>query len=163
MPAFNPAMVSESILSLASFAYQISQVAAPPEPLPAPVASSSGPKRTKKTVREGRRFDPLKPAGRTERVGLKKVGWDRTLSRFRTQLHNGLHSVHQGQPSGGFVPATALAEIDKIVKEDLEQSVSRFLYCVLVHRFTNFVNLATAAPGYGSRERNSLQGCGGLP
>ena len=134
-PAFDPTVVSWSLLSIASFAYAVLQGAAPPDiPLPAPVASSSGPKRTKQAAREVRRYNPLKTA---ERTASKKEGWDQSLPRFRARLHGTLFSVQDGQPSGGLVPAMALATIDQLVKEDLEQSVSCFFYCVLVHRFTN--------------------------
>ena len=144
------------MLSLSSFAYAVLQGAAPPDdPLPAPVASSSGPKRTKQAAREGRKYNPLKSA---ERAATKKEGWDWSLPRFRAQLHDTLYSVHDGQPSGGLVPATALASIDKLVKEDLEQSVSNFFYCVLVHHFTNLSTwqqpLRDTAAGKGTRSRN---------
>ena len=141
---------------LASFAHAVPQGATPPEPPhPAPVASSSGPERTKKSARAGRRYDPVRTA---EKVAARKAGWDQTLPRFRARLHDSLQSARSGQPSGGFVPAMALANIDKLVKEDLEQSVSGFFYCVLVHRFTNLSTwqqpLRTTASAKGDRSRH---------
>lgn len=32
----------------------------------------------------------------------------------------------------------ALANVGKLVKDDLEKSVSDFFYCILAHHFTNF-------------------------
>jgi len=57
----------------------------PTIPLPPPIASSSGPTRTRKTTREGRKYDPLWAA---EKEAAKKRGWDQALSRFLTQLHD---------------------------------------------------------------------------
>jgi len=127
----------------------------PESPLPAPVASSSGPTRTRQSgVREGRRYNPLKAAKEAE----KKEGWDEALPRFRAQLHNNLYSVRDGQPSGGLVPAMAFATVEKSVKEDLKRSVSGFFYCVLVHRFTNFSiwqqPLRDRKAGEGKRSRD---------
>ena len=156
MPPFGPTMVSGSTLLLAWCAYTCPQDAAPPKfPLPAPVASLSGPKRTKQPTREGRRYDPTKT---TKKVGTKKGGWDQTLTRFRARLHDDLYGVRDGQPSGGLVPAMALAKFEKIVKEDLKRSVSGFFYCVLVHHFTNSSTwqqpLRDTAAGKGTRSRN---------
>ena len=153
---FDPTTVSVPILSLSSFAYAVSQDVALPEiSLPAPVASSSGPTRTSQSVRESRRYNPIKAA---EKAAAKKEDWDRTLCRFRARLHDTLYGVRNGQPSGGLVPAMALAMIDKQVKEDLKQSVSGFFYCVLVHRFTNLSTwqqpLQDTAAGKGTRARN---------
>ena len=82
---------------------------------------------------QGRRYTPLKAAKEAE----KREGWDEALPRFRAQLHDNLYSVRDGQPSGGLVPAMALAEIEKLAKEDLKRSVSGVFYCVVVHHFTN--------------------------
>jgi len=141
---------------LALFAYAVLQVAASPAvPLPPPVASSSGPTRTRKTTREGRKYDPLRAA---EKEAAKKRGWDQALPRFWSQLHDDLYRVQNGQPSGGLVPATAFASIEKLVKEDLERSVSSFFYCVLVHRFTNLSTwqqpLQDMKAGEGTRSRD---------
>ena len=153
---FEPTTVSVPIVPLASFVYAVSQCATLPEiPLPAPVASSSGPARTRQSMREGRRYNPIKA---TEKAAAKKEGWDRTLPRFRAKLHDTLYSVRNGQPSGGLVPAVALAEVEKLVKEDLKRSVSSFFYCVLVHHFTNLSNrqqpLQEIKAGEGTRSRN---------
>jgi len=147
-------MVSGSTSSLAAFAYAVSQSSAPPEfTLPAPVASSSGPTRTKKSGKEGRRYDPARTAQKTAQ---KKEGWDQSLPRFWAQLNDVLHNIRQ--PSGGLVPATALAEIDKLAKEDLKRSVSSFFYCVIVHRFANLSTrqqpLWGTQAGNGKRARN---------
>ena len=71
-----------------------------------------------------------------EMADSKKGGWNQTLVRFRAEFDT-QHSVRNGQPSGGLVPAMALASSTKFVKEDLKRSVSGFFYCVLVHHFTN--------------------------
>ena len=76
----------------------------------------------------------MKPA--KEKADVKKDGWNQTLVRFRDEFDT-QHGVHNGQPSGGIVPAMALAKVDKLVKEDLKRSVSVFFYCVFVHHFTN--------------------------
>ena len=106
-------------------------------------------------MREGRRYNPIKTA---EKAAAKKEGWNQALTRFRTQLHDTLYTVRNGQPSGGLVPAMALAEIEKLVKEDLKRSVSNFFYCVLVHRFTNLSTrqqpLRDTKAGEGTRSRN---------
>ena len=153
---FDPVAVSGSLLSLTSPAYPVSQVAGlPATPLPPPVASSSGPTRTRRSAREGRKYDPIRAA---EKAATKREGWDLALPRFRTRLHEDLYTVQNGQPSGGLVPAMALATIDKLVKEDLKRSVSGFFYCVLVHRFTNLSiwqqPLRDAKAGKGERSRN---------
>ena len=88
----------------------------------------------RRAAREGRKYDPIRAA---EKAAAKKEGWDRVLPRFLTQLHNELHSVGDAQPSRGLIPATALAKIDKLVKEDLERSVSGFFHYILVHHFTD--------------------------
>ena len=51
------------------------------------------------------------------------------------------HSVHNGQPSGGFVPEMAFAKINETVKEDLKRSVSDIFYCVFVRHFTDSLTL----------------------
>ena len=107
----------------------------PPEiSLPPPIASSSGPQRTRQPAREGRRHNPIKSAKKEAESG--DDSWDQTLVRFRAEFDT-MYTVHNGQPSGGLVPAMALAEINEFVKEDLKRSVSGFFYCVLVHHFTN--------------------------
>lgn len=58
--------------------------------------------------------------------------WDQTLVRFQTELGHTLYNSRNGQLSGGLEPVMALAEINKIVKDDLKQSVSCFSYGVLV-------------------------------
>ena len=85
--------------------------------------TSSGPKRTGQPAREGRRYDPVKSA--RKKADSSRDNWNQTLVRFRFQLDT-LYSVRNGQPSGGLVPETALAEIDKQIKEDLKRSVSCF-------------------------------------
>ena len=65
----------------------------------------------------------MKPA--KDKANSKKDGWNQTLVRFQAEFDT-QYSVHNGQPSGGLVPATALASIDKFVKEDLKRSVSDF-------------------------------------
>ena len=101
---------------------------------PTPVPSSSGPKRTKKSAREARKHNPTKSA--KKKAGPEIEDWNPTLVRFREKFDT-LFSVQDGRPSGGLVPETALAEIDKHLKEDLKDTVSGFFYCVLVHHFTN--------------------------
>ena len=67
--------------------------------------------------------------------------------------------VLDGQPSGGSSPEKALiANITKLVKDELKRSVSCIFYCVLVRLFTNFVILATAAPAYQGWGRKTLPG-----
>ena len=85
--------------------------------------TSSGPKRTGKLARKGRRYDPVKSA--RKKADSSGDNWNQTLVRFRVQLDT-LYSVRSEQPSGGLVPAMALAKIDKFAKEDLKQSVSWF-------------------------------------
>ena len=90
------------------------------------------PQRTRQSAREGRKYNPVKP---TKKPILKRDGWDKTLARFRTKLDakfDTLQNVRDGQPSGGLVPEMALAEVDRMMKEDLKRSVSGFLYCVFV-------------------------------
>ena len=61
---------------------------------------------------------------------LQKNGWNQTLARFRARLDaefDTLQNIRDGQPSGGLVPEMALAEVEKIVKDDLKRSVSYFL------------------------------------
>ena len=152
----NLVTVSVSILPLGSFVYAVLQDATLSEiPLLAPVASSSGPTRARRSVREGRRYTPIKTA---EKAAAKKEGWDQALRRFRDQLHDTLYSVRNGQPSGGLEPAMALATIDKLVKEDLQRSVSSFFYCVVIHHFTNLSiwqqPLRDTQAGNGMRARN---------
>ena len=93
------------------------------------------------------------------RAGKNKTdseGWDQTLVRFRA--HFDTLYTHNEQPSGGLVPEVALATIVKSIKEDLEQSVSNFFYCVFVHRFTNLATwqqpLRNKKAGKGERSRD---------
>ena len=115
--------------SLVSSIYAFLKDVAPAEitpPAPTPVASSSGPQRTRQSTREGRRFDPVRS---TKKPSPKKDGWEKTLVRFRAKLDAELdviRNVHDGQPSGGLVPEMALAITNKIVKENLKRSVSGF-------------------------------------
>ena len=88
-------------------------------------ASSSGPKRTRQPVREARRHNPLRGAKKKAEADFDSEGWDRTLLRFRAHLDT-LCNFQNGQPSGGFVPETALAKMNKFIKEDLKRSVSDF-------------------------------------
>ena len=60
---------------------------------------------------------------------LQKNGWNQTLARFRARLDaefDTLQNIRDGQPSGGLVPEMALAEVEKIVKDDLKRSVGYF-------------------------------------
>ena len=127
----------------------------PETPFPVPVTSSSGPQRTGQPVREMRRYDPTKPAKR--KVDSTKDGWDLTLVRFRAEFDI-VYSVRCGQPSGGLVPETALAKIDKFIKEDLKRSVSGFSCCVLAHHFTHLSTrqqpLRDTKAGEGKRPRS---------
>ena len=122
---------------------------------PAPVASSSGVQRTRQSTREGRRYYPIKTA--KKKAESKIDGWDQTLVRFQAEFDT-LYSVHYGQPSGGLVPAKALAKINEFMKEDLKRSVSSFFYCVFVHHFTNLSiwqqPLRDSKAGEGKRSRN---------
>ena len=89
----------------------------------APIPSSSGSKRSRQPTREGRqRYDPIKSA---KKKADSKDDWNLTLVRFQVQLDT-LYGVQNGQPSGGLVPETALAEVNSLVKEDLKRSVSGF-------------------------------------
>ena len=125
-------------------------------PLPAPVASSSGPQRTEKHTK--RKYNPVKS---TKDSGEGENGWDTILVQFQVKLHG---IVHNGQPSGGLSPETELADnIVKTVKEDLKRSVSRIFYCVLVHRFTDSAISATATPGRQGRRGRTPPACGRLP
>ena len=140
--------------------YSFIQGVVPPEaPIPAPVASSSGPQRTRQSARDGRRYDPAKRGKDTPDSDIE--GWNQTLVRFRAEFDgefNTPYSVHNGQPSGGFVPEEALAKISEFVKEDLKRSVSVFFYCVFVHHFTNSSTwqqpLRATKAGEGKRSRN---------
>ena len=154
-PPFDQAMVSGSTVIVSDITYAISQGATLPEnPLPAPIVSSSGPQRTRQPVREARRHNPIKS---TKKVDSRKDGWDQTLVRFRAEF-DAIYSVQHGQPSGGLVPETALASVDKFVKDDLKRSVSCSFYCVLVHHFTNLSTwqqpLWNMKAGEGKRSRS---------
>ena len=89
--------------------------------------SSSGPTRANISAREGRRYSPLRSA--KKKAKFDSDDWSRTFARFRAGL-NALYLVHNGQPSGGVEPEVVLAEVDRLVKDDLKQSVSNFFYCV---------------------------------
>lgn len=117
-------------------------------PLPGPVASSSGPQRTRKDARGARKHNPVKSTREKDDndEGEHEDGWGATLVQFQAKLHD---LVRNGQPSGGLPPEMALvAKITKIMKEDLKRSVSHTFYCVLVHHFTDLAISATAAPGH---------------
>ena len=58
------------------------------------------------------------------KAALKKEGWDQALVRFRGQF--GVFLVLDGQPPGGLTPEMALAQVYKIIKDDLKNSVSGF-------------------------------------
>ena len=127
-------------------------------PLPAPIASSSGPQRTGKHANGSRKRNPVKS---TKDSDEGENGWDATLVQFQAKLSD---IVHNGQPSGGLSPEMALAaKITKTVKEDLKRSVSGIFYCVLVHRFTDSAISATATPGRQGRRGRTPPECGGLP
>ena len=85
----------------------------------------------------------------------EKDGWNQTLVRFQDKMAI-LYGTHQ--PSGSLVPATALDRVNKLVKGDLERSVSVFFYCVLVHHFTNLSTwqqpLQDLEAGKGKRSRD---------
>ena len=118
-------------------------------------ASGSSAERTKQWVRETRRYNPLRAAGK--KAKSDPSGWDQTLVRFRGHLDT-LYNVQNGQPSGGLIPETALARIAQFAKEDLKRSVSDLIYCVFVHRFTNLLTwkqpLRNTKAGEGKRCRN---------
>jgi len=131
-------------------------------PLPDPVASSSGPQRTRKDAKGSRKHNPVKSTRKKDdnNEGEHEDGWGATLVQFQAKLHD---FVRDGQPSGGLPPEMALvAKITKKIKEDLEQSVSHTFYCVLVHHFTNLAISATAAPGHQIWRRKTPSECGGL-
>ena len=175
MPSVDMVTVSGSTPQLVPFAYPVSQRVAPPEyPLPPPVASSSGPKRTGQHARGARRHNPIRatkkvdPANPPKKANpiksTKKIdprndeeGWLRTLARFRGEF-DALYSVQDGHPPGGLVPETAFAETNKFIKEDLKQSVSCSFYCVLAHHFTNSPTwqqpFQDTAAGKGERVRD---------
>ena len=79
-----------------------------------------------------------------------KGSWDQTLNRFKSQLDI---LVQNGQPSGGVVPETALAEINKIVKEDLKRSVS-----AVFTAFAFIFSLFCQSGNNRSRERKPERG-----
>ena len=58
-----------------------------------------------------------------KKANSKGDSWNQTVIRFRAQLDT---LFHGGQPSGRLEPEMALARIDKLAKEDLKRSVSRF-------------------------------------
>ena len=126
--------------------------------LPEPAESSVGPQRTRQAARKARRHDPAKPA--KKKAKPEKEDWNPTLSRFRSHF-DPLFSVQNGRPSGGLEPEMALADISKIVKDDLKQSVSGFFYCVLVHHFTNLPTsrqpLQGKKSGEGKRKARSAE------
>jgi len=133
-PPSDPVTVSGPPSLPAPPAYATAQGAVPPAtPLAAPLASSSGSKRTKKPAAGRRRYDPIKSA---KRKADSKNDWNLALVRFQDHFDT-LYSVQNGQPSGGLVPEMALAEVHKFVKDDLKRSVSNDFYCVFFHHFTN--------------------------
>ena len=93
-----------------------------------------------------------------KKVDSDEDDWDQTLVRFRAELDNTLYNVQNGQPSGGLVPAMALASMNKLAKEDLKRSVSCFFYCVLAHHFANLSTwqqpLRNTKSGEGKRSRD---------
>ena len=129
-------------------------VVAPEVDPPAPAASSTGPQRTKQTTKSSRKREFEKM------VASKKEGWDLTLVRFQGQL--GVSLALDGQLPGGLTPEMALANIYKIVKGDLKNSVSGFFYWILVHRFTNLSiwrqPLQGSKTGEGTRKPRSQEG-----
>ena len=156
-PPSDPVTVSGPLSLSARFTYVISQGAVPPvTPLatPAPLASSSGSKRTGKPATGRQRYDPIKSA---KRKADSKNDWNLALFRFQNHF-DALYSVQNGQPSGGLVPAMALAEVNKFAKDDLKRSVSNDFYCVRIHRFTNLSTwqqpLRDMKAGRGDRSRN---------
>ena len=108
-------------------------------------------------MRESRRYNPLREAKKKVDSDSDSEGWDRTLVRFRAHLDT-QYDFRNGQPSGGFVPETALARLSKFIKEDLKRSVSGFFYCVFVHHFTNLSTwqqpLCNTKAGEGKRSRD---------
>ena len=138
VPPFEPVTATGPTPLSTLYTYPVSQGAAPPEPpFPIPVKSSSGPERTRRPAKTARKHNPVKSVGRTDpKEGGDQESWDSALVRFQTKADK-LLGIQHGRPSGGFGPATALAKINTIVKDDLKRSVSGFLYCVLIHRFTN--------------------------
>ena len=138
-----------------TFAYPVSQGAFPPAfPLPTPVASSDGPKRTGRPAQNARRYDPVESTKKGE-TKEDEDGWDLTPATFKAKINTMHHDALNEQPSRGIIPTTALADIDKFIKEDLKQSVGFFLLrsCSSSHKFDN---PATAATSFGSRDRTSL-------
>ena len=130
--------------------------------VPVPATSSSGPRWTKERTKKGQRHNPL--GTKKWKIGLRsnsEEGWDQTCVRFRT-FFDGLYSVHNGQPSGGLLPETALAKVKKFVKEDLKQSVSSCFLLSFDSSFYKFVNLVTAASRYEDRRGKAFPGCRGL-
>ena len=111
-------------------------------------------------MRESRRYNPLRKA--MKKVDSDSEGWDRTLVRFRAHLDT-ICGFQNGQPSGGFVPETALARLSKFVKEDLKRSVSDFFLLRFHSSSHKFVNLATAALQHEGRRGKALEGCGNIP
>jgi hypothetical protein len=95
--------------------------------LPAPVASSSGPKRTGNINKEERKYNPMGSSKRTKASDndREESGWDAALARFQVRLNE---LVFNGQPPGGLLPETALAaKTIKSIKEELKRSVSHFV------------------------------------
>jgi hypothetical protein len=130
-------------------------------PLPAPVTSPPGPRRTRQSRR--RKYNPFKTI--KNKKGSNEGGdgssWDLALAQFRAKLND---IARNGQPPGGLSPETTLvANITKSIKEDLERSVTRIFYCVLVHHFTDFATLTIATPVYRRWKGKTTQGRGGLP
>ena len=56
---------------------------------------------------------------------MKKEGWNQTLVRFQAQFEAFL-SFPDGQPAGGLTPEMDLAQVFKLAKDDLKNTVSGF-------------------------------------
>ena len=97
--------------------------------LPEPAESSVGPQRTRQAARKARRHDPAKLA--KKKAKSENEDWNPTLVRFRSHF-DPLFSVQNGRPSGGLEPEKALAKVNKILKDDLKQSVSGFFTVFLL-------------------------------
>ena len=166
-PPSDPVTVSGPPLLSVPSTHVISQGTVPPVTVtpfaaPAPLASSSGSKRTKQPATGRRRYNPIKSA---KRKADSKNDWNLALVRFQDHFDT-LYSVQNGQPSGGLVPEMALAEINKFTKDDLKRSVSNGFYCVFVHHFANLSTrqqpLRDTKAGGGKRSRDGEEYLKGL-
>ena len=113
--------VSRSVLVMKSFTHLVSQGAVDTSEIDpsVPAASSTGPQRRRRTGGPSR-----KPTAQ-EKASLKKEGWSQTLVRFQAQFEAFLDGP-DGQPAGGLTPEMALAQVSKIAKDDLKNTVSGF-------------------------------------